>query len=385
MPVGTSVSKFDRYVLSQLMVLFGFFALVLVSIYWINRAVLLFDRMIGDGHSVAVVVELTVLTLPRVIAMILPMAGFAGAVYVANRMSSESELVVMQASGFSPFRIARPVLFYGLIVAIMMGALEHFLVPASTERLRQREAELSSNVTAKLLSDGTFLHPTAGVTFFIREITPDGALQDVFLSDRRDPDITMTHTAAQAYLTRSDTSTKLVMVNGLSQGHLREGDILFTTHFSDFAYDISALIETSAGTGDNVAFLTTAQMIADPAAVMQRTGVSPGEYAAELHDRLNQPLLCIVAALIGFSTLIAGGFSRFGVWRQVVAAVGLLIVVKLVEGLVADPVLGNAALWPLAYLPSATGLAMAAALLWWVHRARRMPARRARDAGGVPA
>ncbi|WP_296763594.1 LPS export ABC transporter permease LptF [Sediminimonas sp.] len=365
------MSRFDRYVLSQLMVLFGFFALVLVAVYWINRAVLLFDRMIGDGHSTGVVVELTVLTLPRVIALILPMAAFAGAAYVANRMIGESELVVMQASGFSPARIARPVLYYGLIVAVMMGALEHFLVPASTERLRQRETELSSNITAQLLSEGTFLHPTAGVTFFIREITPDGALRDVFLSDRRDPDITMTYTAAQAYLTRSDASTRLVMIDGLSQGHLRAADTLFTTHFSDFAYDISALIDTSADTGSKLDFLTTAKLLRDPAAVMRATGTSPGEYEAELQGRFNKSLLCIVAALIGFTTLMVGGFSRFGLWRQVIAAVGLLVAVKFIEGLIIDPVLRNAALWPLVYLPSATGLAIAVALLWWVQRARR--------------
>ncbi|MCP4819364.1 MAG: LPS export ABC transporter permease LptF, partial [Shimia sp.] len=37
------MSRFDRYILSQLLTLFGFFALVLVSVYWVNRAVVLFD------------------------------------------------------------------------------------------------------------------------------------------------------------------------------------------------------------------------------------------------------------------------------------------------------------------------------------------------------
>ncbi len=353
------------------MVLFGFFALILVSIYWINRAVLLFDRMIGDGQTTGVVLELTILTLPRVIALMLPMAAFAAAVYVTNRMSSESELVVMQASGFSPFRIARPVLYFGLIVALMAGLLEHFLVPASTERMRQREAEITSNVTAKLLSEGTFLHPTSGVTFFIRKITPDGALQDVFLSDRRDPEITMTYTAAQAYLTRSEASTKLVMVNGLSQGYVSKGGTLFTTHFTDFAYDISALITRTASSGNNVEFLTTPRLMRDPANVIRTTGVSPGAYAIELHDRYNQSLICIAAALIGFATLLLGGFSRFGVWRQIIGAVGLLVVIKLIESAVADPVLGNAALWPLIYLPSTAGFAIVIGLLLWIRRPRR--------------
>lgn len=45
------MSRSDRYILSQLMMLFGFFALVLVAVYWVNRAVLLFDDLIADGQS----------------------------------------------------------------------------------------------------------------------------------------------------------------------------------------------------------------------------------------------------------------------------------------------------------------------------------------------
>ena len=45
------VSRLDRYLLSQLLGLFGFFSLVLVAVYWINRAVGLFDQLIGDGQS----------------------------------------------------------------------------------------------------------------------------------------------------------------------------------------------------------------------------------------------------------------------------------------------------------------------------------------------
>jgi lipopolysaccharide export system permease protein len=86
------VARFDRYLLSQLLMLFGFFALVLVSVYWVNRAVSVFDRLIGDGQSALVFLELTLLTLPNVIRLVLPVAAFAAAAYVTNRLSTESEL-----------------------------------------------------------------------------------------------------------------------------------------------------------------------------------------------------------------------------------------------------------------------------------------------------
>ncbi len=111
------MTRFDHYMLAQLMKVFGFFALVLVLVYWINRAVLLFDQLIADGQSAAVFVEFTLLSLPNVIRLVLPMAAVAAAIYVTNRLSQDSELVAMQATGYGPFRLARPVLYFGVIVA----------------------------------------------------------------------------------------------------------------------------------------------------------------------------------------------------------------------------------------------------------------------------
>jgi lipopolysaccharide export system permease protein len=360
-----------------MMVLFGFFALILVSIYWINQAVRLFDTLVGDGQSAMVFVAFSLLTLPNVIRLVLPVAAFAGAVYVTNRLSNESELVVMQATGFSPWRLARPVAVYGLVVAAMMSVLTHVLVPASLEEMKQREAELSQNVTSKLLTEGTFLHPSTGITFYIREITPEGVLRDVYLSDRSRPDRAMTYTATEAFLINDDDGTRLLMVDGLSQSYFLEGQRLFTTHFKDFTYDISGLLASPGAHRREVRHVGTWELLTQAEAVGAETGATPGSIADELHGRFNQPLMALASALIGFSALLVGGFSRFGVWKQIVGALVLLVIVKLVEGLVTDPVRETAALWPLVYAPTAAGLAMASILLGLAARPRRRSRRSA--------
>ena len=354
--------------LSQLMVLFGFFALVLVSIFWINKAVRTFDKLIGDGQPAWVFFEFTALTLPAVIGGMLPIAAFAAAVYVVHRLSSDSELTVVQAAGYSPWRLAWPVVVFGGVVAVMMSILAHLLIPNSLSQLRLREDEVSRNVTAQLLTAGEFLHPAPGITFYIREITPEGELRDVFLSDRRAADSAVTYTSSRAYLVQDPGGTRLVMVAGLAQNIRQSDQRLFTTHFEDFSYDISSLISRDAINLDKVAFAGTRQMLRDPQAVAARTGAAPGAVMAELHGRFTAALMCAVAALVGFATLLVGAFSRFGVWRQILLAFGLLVVLKVIESAVLAPVLVTAALWPLLYLPSLAGLGLAAALLWLAQR-----------------
>lgn len=362
------MSRYDRYVLSQLLLFFGFFALILVAVFWINRAVVLFDRLIGDGQSALVFLEFTALTLPNLIRMVLPMAAFAASVYVTNRLNSESELTVMQATGSSPWRLARPAFAFGLVCALMMSALTHVLLPASINQLEVREAEVARNITARLLSEGAFLHPTDGVTFYIRKIDPDGTLNDVYLSDRRKSTETVTYTASRAFLVRDTERSNLIMVEGMAQRLDIKSDTLSTTVFSDFSYDISALINRDDKDYRNIRAIPTLELMNGAEQITQNEGYTPGQLTEELHMRFARALVCIAVTLIGFSTLMLGGYSRFGVWRQALLAFVILIFVEVLRGVVSEPVLDNPDTWPLIYAPTVFGLCVAALFLQFASR-----------------
>ncbi len=358
------MARFDRYLLSQLMVLFGFFSLVLVMVYWINKAVVLFDQLIADGQSAAVFLEFSALSLPAVIKLALPLASFAAAVYVTNRMTSESEMVVIQATGYATFRLARPVLYFGIIVALLMSVLTHFLVPLASAQLNLRRTELAQNVTARLLTEGKFIEPTAGITFYIRDITPAGELRDIFLSDSRDPAKTITYTAAQAYLVRTDTGAQLVMIDGLAQTLQSDTQRLFTTTFSDFTYDIGAFLTVAQATGRRSSEVGTLELLRATPQLQAQTNQTRAQLISQAHDRFGQALLGLVGALLGFSALMVGGFTRFGVWRQIVGAIFLIIVIKAVETVGINIARNNAAFWMATYLPIVLGLAIVWLLLF---------------------
>lgn len=375
------MSRFDRYMLSQLLMMFGFFSLVLVSVYWINRAVSLFDRLISDGQTASVFLEFTALTLPNVIRLVLPVSAFVSAVYVTNRLTTDSELLVMQATGFSGFRLARPVLIFGMMVALLLSVLTHWLVPASRAELARRSAEIADNITARFLTEGQFLHPADGMTLFIDEITPEGELRNLLLVDARSSGTRTTYTARRALLVRSETGPRLVMIDGMAQTLTLKGRRLSTTGFDDFAYDIGALINTSPQTGHDMRALPTATLMAAAPATVARTGRSRAALLYEAHDRIAQPLLATAAALIGFATLTLGGFSRFGVARQIVAAIVMLVLVEMLSNAVGPLAMGDVRLVPLTYLPPLFGGALAVLLLWLSGRPRRRSESGHPDAG----
>ncbi len=354
---------FDRYVLSQMLMLFGFFALLLAGIYWINRAVDLFETLISDGQSALIFVEFSLLTLPTVIRLVLPVAAFAAALYVTNRMRSESEIAVIQAAGVSPLRGARPVLAFGLCTGILCLALSHLLGPAAKERLADRSEQLAEDVTAGLLVEGRFLHPAEGLTVFVNAIRPNGELSGIFLSDRRRGEESTLYVAQRAELVRGPQGPRLVMFDGMAQT-LDEAGRLGTTRFEDFTFDISTLDRGggSAG-GRGLADIPSTELWSTPAAASEETGTSRRRIRLELGERTTQAAQAAVAPILGYAVMMLGAFSRFAAWRQVLGACVALILYDLADNIVFDAAVSAELPAVAIALPSLGALAVALALL----------------------
>ena len=378
--------RFDRYILRELLAVFGFFALVLVGVYWINRAVGLFDQLIGDGQSARMFFEYSALALPNVIKLLLPAAAFIAVLYGGNRLMGDSELVVMQATGFSPFRLARPVAVFGLVVVVMMLLLTNILVPLARGAADAQRATMSENITAHFLQSGQFTHPTSGVTFYIREISPTGQLLDLFLSDDRNPARRITYTASRALFLRGANGPKLLMFDGMAQEFDGTDQRLSVTRFADFTYDLGALLTHAISGRADPGALATRDLLWPSPAIMAATQNTRRALLYEGNARFGDPLMALAAALVGFAALMQGSYSRMGLWRQIGLAVGLIILMQAVTTVAASRGPRVPLGYLMAYLAPLLGLVTAAALLAWASRHRRgLPGGHAESPEGSPA
>ncbi|MCB1404916.1 MAG: LPS export ABC transporter permease LptF [Rhodobacteraceae bacterium] len=365
------MGRLDRYILAQLLRVFGFFSLVLVSVYWVNRAVGLFDQLISDGQPMIVFLEFTALSLPMLIRTVLPIAAFVAATFVTLNLLKNSEIAVLQAAGVSPFRLARPIVIFGLIVTAFLIVLMNFLVPEARSQLSRRQAEVAQNITSSLLQDGVFQHPTDGITFFITEITQEGVMRGIYLSDSRSQLQRIDYTARTALIVPEASGPKLVMIDGQAQIHDQRSGRLSVTGFSDFTYDLSMLIGP-AGRGRSLYELPTALLVAPDEHLLTETGATPAQFRFELTSRFVEAFAAVAAALIGFASLMAGGFSRLGFWREVVLAVVLMALLQTLTNALSGPAMRDLTLFWLGVVPLGVSGVVTVGLLAWSARTRRM-------------
>ncbi|MEJ6391665.1 LPS export ABC transporter permease LptF [Gymnodinialimonas sp. 2305UL16-5] len=361
----------DRYILRQLILLFGFFSLVLVSVYWVNQAARLFDSLIADGQNLSVFLEFSALTLPWIVQLILPVSAFVATLYIFNRLIGESELVVLQTAGLSALRLVRPVFAFGVLMAILIALLSNILAPTARTQFMDRQEEVADDLTGRFLREGEFIHPTDGLTVYIRAISDLGEFSDLFLQDQTTPGAQVTYTARNALLVRSETGPRLVMFDGTAQTLDLETGRLATVQFSDFTYDLGGLIAEGGLRRISARELPTGLLLRATPEMAERLGIGYGRLVFEGHDRLAQSLFVIFVPIIAAASLMLGSFSRFGVWKQILIAVMLVLPMQIVRNAAEAQVRADADLWLLSYAQPAIAALVAAVMLGLAMRRRK--------------
>lgn len=333
---------------------FGFFALVLVSVYWINQGVDLFGQLISDGQTILAFLELTTLALPPIIMMVLPVAGFVATLYVFNRLITDSELVILQTAGISPLRLLRPVFYFGAIMAFLVAGLSNGLAPQAEAQFRKRSNILGNDLIAQLMRAGVFQSPISGITIYISDISPEGELQGLFIHDRRSETREVTYRADRGYLLRDAENARMILLSGRSISLDRVTNRLSNLSFERLNYDITqAQSPTASGSNEepeNERAMSTPALIAADQDLANRAGIPLDRIKWQLHYRFAQAMFAFFVPLIAASCLMLRNFSRLGLWAQIMLAVGLVIPLQMSKNLLSAQVINAPHLAPLAYV-----------------------------------
>ena len=71
-------------------------------------------QLVGATLAVTVVLTLVVLLLPTFLGVALPITTFCAVLFVYNKLTMDSEMVVMRAAGLSQLQLAMPALLVAL-------------------------------------------------------------------------------------------------------------------------------------------------------------------------------------------------------------------------------------------------------------------------------
>ncbi|HUK57996.1 MAG TPA: LptF/LptG family permease [Stellaceae bacterium] len=360
-----------RYVLRQILILMGFMTVSLAVAVWLIQSLRLIDLIVNRGLSLGLFLYLALLILPRLVEVVLPIAVFVGILFIYNKLTTESELLVMRAAGMSEAGLARPALIAGLIASILLYALSLEIVPAANRAFKDLQFQIRNRFASVLVQDGIFNTISDRLMVYDMGRNDAGDLMGLVIYDARDPQKPVTIFAERGAFADTPDGPRLLLANGTRQQRDKENGHISTLSFERYTLDLAGLADTAATRDRQPDERHTLELLF-PGRRPAGDG-SERAFFIELNMRLEGPLTAFVMAVLPILCLLPGEFNRRGQNRRVFVAILLAFLFEFADiGLKNLTGRSDVAL-PLLYLNIAVPLAVMLRMLWRDARLAQAP------------
>jgi lipopolysaccharide export system permease protein len=309
-----------RYIFRQTASSLATILITLTVIVWMTTALRQISLVTNQGQSLLIFLKITMLAMPNLIATVTPVALLISALHILNRLSGDSELIVLSASGSTGWRVMKPYLVLATIVSALTLFTNAYVAPQAMRVLREYAIQVRTDIIAQVLQPGKFASTEAGLTIHIAERAANGDLLGLMIHDERDESQIMTYLAEQGRIVKQEDGRALLIMRN---GHINRQDgkskAVQIIVFDSNVFDISQFGPKEGARDFKPRERSMSELLhPDPNDTFYKQ--NKGKFRSELHDRLSNPLYPFLFVLIAGVHLGYPRTTRDGGMQSLVTA-----------------------------------------------------------------
>lgn len=321
------MTRLEGYLFRNLLVATLYSAAGLTVTIWLTQSLRLIEVVVEAGAPLRLLLWLLLLTVPTFLGIVLPIALVGAVLFTYNRLTMDSELVVMRAAGVSPARLGRPALLLAAGVMGVVFVLNLWLTPAAHRELVRIEYAVKNDYSQLFLREGVFNDIGERLSVYVRNRDREGNLHGVLIHDARTREKPVTIMGERAVMVPGEAGARFVIFNGNRQEMDQARNRLSELHFERYAVDIKVLSSAKGERWPDARERSTAELLEPPAELAQYDRIVR-QMRAELHHRLSSPLFSLAFTLVALASLLSGEFSRRGQASRVTLAILTVVMLQ---------------------------------------------------------
>lgn len=268
----------------------------------LERIMQLVELVVSRGVSVADIIMLFLYILPSFLTLTVPMSFLLAVLLAFGRLSSDSEVIAMKASGVSFYQMFIPVSLLSVMTYVLTLYLMIYALPWGNQSFRVKVFDIASGKATTGLKERVFNDDFDGIVLYVDRLKDSGSgMEGVFIFDQREKEgYTI---LAQEGGIASDPKAMTVTMR-LKNGEIHQaGEGSYYNRIAFATYDLRLNFKGSGSDkkgqiskGDRE--MTIAEL-SSKIAELKGKGGDPTPYQIELHKKFSIPFACIVFGLIG--------------------------------------------------------------------------------------
>lgn len=293
----------DRYIIKELLPPFALGILLFTFILLINKIFKLTELIVNKGVSLVEVLKLISCLMPTFLTLTIPMAMLLAALVAFGRLSTDSEITALKATGFSLYRMMAPVVAASLLATAATAYFSLYLGPIKARAFKKDVFTLARSRAFTGVEEEVFNDTFRNVVIYTHKTPAANEMQGVFISDERDPDKPYVIIAKKGVLDM-DMSTGYAYLN-LMQGSIHKKENKSGTYqeidFDKNTLSINLYEKYFSDDPDQKKGKREMTMdeLKETAKAMAKTGNKNYPLMTEYYKRFTIPLACIIFGIVG--------------------------------------------------------------------------------------
>jgi lipopolysaccharide export system permease protein len=361
------MKAYSRYIIKSLIIPICVITLTLTMVVWLTQSIRFIELIINRGLGFSTFLYLSLLMMPSLISIILPIALFITILYVYNKMIMSSELIVLEGAGLSKLALAKPAFIIGGSITLIGYFLTLYLLPASFREFKDMQAFIRDNYASVLLQEEVFNSPTPGLTVYIQERDENGMLKGIFVHDDRTLGKPVTMMAQVGKLIQTPTGLTFDLQFGNRQEIDQQQGQLSLLYFDHYSLDLSMFTKSKMNRWREPQERYLNELFTPD---KEHPNMS-GKLEAEGHQRLTWPLFNLTLTLLALIAMFSGTFNRRGQWKRMLLATCIAVALIIFSIGLNNIIANNPEFSILVYMNVAASLLLGTLLFFYCQKRRR--------------
>jgi lipopolysaccharide export system permease protein len=177
--------RLTRYIFSECWTFFLLCLVAFTGVLFTIRLLKFSALIINKGVAISQIGWVFISIIPTFLEFALPLSALLGVMLAGARLSGDSEIVVLRASGISIFQLIRPLLLFSFIVIMLAASVTFILKPWGYQTLAETLFDIARTTSTAGLEAGTFNRIGPLTIYAEKIIDATGELEGVMIDDRR--------------------------------------------------------------------------------------------------------------------------------------------------------------------------------------------------------
>ena len=195
----------------------NFFLLTIFTIgiiIWVLQAVNYLDFVIEDGHGFLVYFKYTLLSFPKILSKIFPIAIFLTFSYIFLKYENKNELVIFWNFGIKKIHFVNFFIKFSLWFVLASLLLNSLITPYVQDKARSFIRSSDLDFFESILKPKKFIDVIENLTIYFDEKNKNGELKNIFLNEKLNLNNSRTTFAKTALVKVKDNKKILELYNG---------------------------------------------------------------------------------------------------------------------------------------------------------------------------